>query len=143
VINEILSLSENDRILEKINETDGRNRSEQASYLGQSSQFIRDIYERGTNIVDGNLIVPREKLTVSEPLAITTQDYAVERLGRILQYVERAKELAPIVLEYGNKIAGATADGETKLKIFGWMYDSLEGKIGFLARDENNPFGEK
>jgi hypothetical protein len=40
-VNEILSLSENDRILEKINETDGRNRSEQASFLGKSSQFAR------------------------------------------------------------------------------------------------------
>jgi hypothetical protein len=127
-INEILSFSENDRILEKINETDGRNRSEQASYLGQSSQLVRDIYERGANIVDGNLIVPQEKLSDSPPLAITTKDYAVENLGRILQDENRAKELAPIVVEYGNKIAGITADGETKLKVFGWMYDSLEGK---------------
>lgn len=142
-INEILSLSENDRILEKINDTDGRNRSEQASYLGQSSQFVRDIYERGANIVDGNLIVPQEKLTISEPLAITTQDYAVSRIGKILQDEERAKELAPVIVEYGNKIAGGGSDGETKLKVFGWMYDSLEGKSGSPSRDENNSFGEK
>ena len=127
-INEIFSFSENDRILEKINETDGRNRSEQASHLAKSSQFVRDIYERGANVVDGNLIVPQEKLTVSPPLSITTQDYAVSRIGKILQDEERAKELAPVVVEYANKIAGLTADGETKLKVFGWMYDSLEGK---------------
>ncbi len=127
-INEILSFSENDRILEKINETEGRNRSEQASHLGRASQFIRDIYEHGGKLVDGNLIVPQEKLTDSPPLAITTKDYAVEKLGKILQNEERAKELAPIVVEYGNKIAGMTADGETKLKVFGWIYDSLEGK---------------
>ena len=42
-INEILAYSENDRTLEKINQTDGRNRSEQASYLGKTSQFVRDI----------------------------------------------------------------------------------------------------
>lgn len=142
-INEILSFSENDRILEKINETDGRNRSEQASYLGQSSQFIRDIYERGGTVVDGNLIVPQEKLTATEPLAITTQNYAVEKISKILQDEERAKELAPVVVEYGNKIAGSTADGETKLKIFGWMYDSLEGKGENPHRDENRFLAEK
>jgi len=142
-INEILSFSENDRIFEKINETEGRNRSEQASYLGQSSQFARDIYERGANVVDGNLIVPQEKLTVSEPLSITTQNYAVEKLGKILQNEERAKELAPMVVEYGNKIAGLTADGETKLKVFGWMYDSLEGKNETNERDENKTVEEK
>lgn len=142
-INEILSFSENDRIFEKINETDGRNRSEQASYLGQSSQFARDIYERGANIVDGNLIVPQEKLSVSEPLSITTQNYAVEKLSKILQNEERAKELAPVIVEYGNKIAGLTADGETKLKVFGWMYESLEGKNENLERGENNSVGKK
>ena len=134
-INEILSFSENDRFLEKINETDGRNRSEQASYLGQFSQFTRDIYERGAHIVDGNLIVPQEKLTDSQPLQMTTESYAVGRIGKVLQNEERAKELAPVVIEYGNKIAGMTADGETKLKVFGWMYESLEGKTDFGARE--------
>ncbi len=142
-INEIFSFSKNDRILEKINETEGRNRSEQASYLGGVSQFARDIYERGAKVVDSNLIVPQEKLSVSEPLSITTQNYAVEKLGKILQNEEQAKELAPVVVEFGNKIAGLTADGETKLKVFGWMYDSLEGKNENLARGENNSVGNK
>ncbi len=134
-INEILSFSENDRVLEKINETDGRNRSEQASYLGQFSQLTRDIYERGANVVDGNLIVPQEKLTDSQPLQMTTESYAVNRLGNIFQDEGRAKELASVVVEYGNKIGGITADGETKLKVFGWMYDSLEGKTDFGGRE--------
>ncbi|NJM52713.1 MAG: hypothetical protein HC846_04545 [Blastocatellia bacterium] len=142
-INEILSFSENDRILEKINETYGRNRSEQASYLGGVSQFARDIYERGGKLVDGNLIVPQEKLSVSAPLSITTQDYAVGKLEKILQNEERAKELAPVVVEYGNKISGLTADGETKLKVFGWMYESLEGKYETGERDEYNSVGNK
>jgi hypothetical protein len=142
-VNEIFSFSENDRILEKINDTDGRNRSEQASHLAKSSQFVRDIYERGANVVDGNLIVPQEKLTVSPPLSITTHDYAVSRIGKILQDEERAKELAPVVVEYANKIAGLTADGETKLKVFGWIYDSLEGKNENLQRGENDTFADK
>lgn len=142
-INEIFSFSENDRMLETINDSGGRNRSEQASHLAKSSQFVRDIYERGANIVDGNLIVPQERLTVSPPLSITTQDYAVEKLGKILHDEERAKELAPVVVAFGNKISGLTADGETKLKVFSWMYDSLEGKSESLERDENNFSGEK
>ena len=137
-INEILAYSENDRTLEKINQTDGRNRSEQASYLGKTSQFVRDIYERGANVVDGNLIVPQENLSVSQPLAITTQDYAVERIGKILSDESKAKEIAPSIVEYGNKIAGTTADGETKLKVFNWIYESLEGKTDFLGREDDN-----
>ncbi|MGI8545111.1 MAG: DUF488 family protein, N3 subclade, partial [Aridibacter sp.] len=137
-INEILAFSEIDRTLEKINQTDGRNRSEQASYLGKTSQFVRDIYERGGNVIGGNLIVPQEKLSVSQPLTITTQDYAVERIGKILHDESKAKEIAPIIVEYGNKIAGTTADGETKLKVFNWIYESLEGKTDFLRREDDN-----
>ena len=66
---------------------------------------------------------------------MTTESYAVGRIGKVLQNEERAKELAPVVIEYGNKIAGMTADGETKLKVFGWMYESLEGKTDFGARE--------
>ena len=61
-IAEILAVSETDRLLESISQTDGRNRSDHASYLGRSSQFVRDLYERGANVVDGKLIVPRENL---------------------------------------------------------------------------------
>jgi hypothetical protein len=142
-INEILAVNENDLLLENINQTDGRNRSEQASYLGKSSQFVRDIYERGANIVGGKLILPQEKLTISEPLAITTQDYAVKRIGNILKDESKAKEIAPDVIEYANKIAGEGADGATKLKVFNWIYDSLEGKIEFLEVAENERSAER
>ncbi len=141
-ITEILSISETDKLLEKINQTDGRNQSEQASHLGKFSQFVRDVYERGGNVVGGNLIVPKETLTLSPPLAVTTQDYAVKRLGDILKDESKAKELAPTIIEHGNIIAGATADGETKLKVFAWMYDALEGKSEFLKSEENTRFGE-
>jgi hypothetical protein len=134
-INEILSLSENDKLLETISQTDGRNRSEQASFLGKSSQFVRDIYERGANVVDGKLIIPTENLNSAKPLSVTTQEYAVKKLGEVLKDESKAKEIAPLVVEYGNKISGLTADGETKIKVFNWVYDSLEGKNEFLDRD--------
>ena len=141
-ITEILSISETDKLLETINQTDGRNQSEQASHLGKFSQFVRDVYERGGNVVGGNLIVPKETLTLSPSLAVTTQDYAVKRLGDILKDESKAKEIAPTIIEHGNLIAGATADGETKLKVFVWMYDALEGKSEFLKSEENARFGE-
>lgn len=136
-IGEIIAVSETDKLLEKINETDGRNQSDQATHLGKLSQFVRDIYERGGNVIDGKLIVPKENLTSPAPLAVTTQDYAVGRLVGIVKDESKAKELAPQILDYGNKIAGATADGETKLKVFAWMYDSLEGKTQFLPNETN------
>lgn len=139
---EILSISETDKLLETINQTDGRNQSEQASHLGKFSQFVRDVYERGGNVVGGNLIVPKETLTLSPPLAVTTQDYAVKRLGEILKDESKAKELAPTIIEHGNLIAGGSADGETKLKVFAWMYDALKGKSEFLKSEENARFGE-
>lgn len=139
---EILAVSETDKLLEKINQTDGRNQSEQATHLGKFSQFVRDVYERGGNVIDGNLIVPKETLTLSPPLAVTTQDYAVKRLGDILKDESRAKEIAPTLIEHGNLIAGATADGETKLKVFAWMYDALEGKSEFLKSEASGQTNE-
>lgn len=137
-ITEILSISETDKLLETINQTDGRNQSEQASHLAKLSQFVRDVYERGGNIINGNLIVPKETLSLPPPLVVTTQDYAVERLGDILKNESKAKELAPTIIEHGDKIAGGNADSETRLKIFTWMYDALEGKSEFLKGDEAN-----
>jgi uncharacterized phage-like protein YoqJ/uncharacterized protein YeaO (DUF488 family) len=136
-IAEIIAVSETDKLLEKINETDGRNQSDQATHLGRLSQFVRDVYERGGNVIDGKLIVPKENLTFPAPLAVTTQNYAVGRLAGIVKDESKAKELAPQILDYGNKIAGGSADGETKLKVFAWMYDALEGKIEFLPNETN------
>ena len=102
--------------------------------MGKTSQFVRDIYERGANVIGGNLIVPQENLSVTQPLAITTQDYAVERIGKILSDESKAKEIAPSIVEYGNKIAGTTADGETKLKVFNWIYESFRGQNRFSRK---------
>jgi uncharacterized phage-like protein YoqJ len=138
-IAEILGTSETDKLLERINQTDGRNQSEQASHLGKYSQFVRDIYERGGTMAEGKLIVPKENLSLAPQLAVTTESYAVERIGKILNDESRAKEIAPQIVEYGNRIAGlSTSDGETKLKVFAWMYDALEGKSVLLGGDPHN-----
>lgn len=124
----ILSQTATDEALRGLNETDGRNQSEQASYLAAESPHLRDIYERGGTVVDGVLTVPRENLTASPEIEITTARAAVERLTRITNDTAKAKELAPQFVEMGERIAGSQPDGETRLKVFGWLYRHLEGK---------------
>ena len=124
----ILSQTSTDEALNGLNQTDGRNQSEQASHLAAESPFLREIYERGGTVVDGVLTVPRENLTAPPEIEITTQRAAVERLTRITGDSDKAKELAPQFVEMGERIAGSNADGATRLKVFGWLYRTLEGK---------------
>ena len=124
----ILSQTSTDEALRAVNQTDGRNQSEQASYLAAESPFLREIYERGGTVVDGVLTVPRENLTVSPEIEITTTHAAVERLTRITGNADKAKELATQLVEMGEHIAGSNADGATRLKVFGWLYRYLEGR---------------
>ncbi len=124
----ILSQTSTDEALRALNQTDGRNQSDQASYLAAESPFLREIYERGGTVVDGVLTVPRENLTVSPEIEITTTHAAVERLTRITGNADKAKELATQLVEMGEHIAGSNADGATRLKVFGWLYRTLEGR---------------
>jgi hypothetical protein len=131
----ILSQTSTDEALRLLNQSDGRNQSEQASFLATESPFLRDIYERGGTVVDGVLTVPRENLTVSPEIEISTMHTAVERLTRITGDAAVARELAPQFVEMGASIAGSHADGETRLKVFGWLYRTLEGKQELLQPD--------
>jgi hypothetical protein len=124
----ILSQTSTDEALNGLNQTDGRNQSEQASHLAAELPFLREIYERGGTVVDGVLTVPRENLTAPPEIEMTTQHAAVERLTRITGDLDKAKELAPQFVEMGALIAGSNADGATRLKVFGWLYRTLEGK---------------
>ena len=134
-ISDILSVSRSDLILSKIGDTEGRNRSEHASHLNEHSQFVRDLYERGSVVRDGVLISPKEIPSPSPPLAVTTAEYAVKKLQRILSE-SKAKELAPQILEHGKAIAGNSADREPQIKVFNWIYGALEGKHDLLKADE-------
>jgi hypothetical protein len=124
----ILSQTATDEALRELNQTDGRNQSEQASHLAVESPFLREIYERGGTVVDGVLTVPRENLNAPPEIEITTVKAAVERLTRITGDSNKAKELAPQFVEIGERVAGSNADGATRLKVFGWLYRTLEGK---------------
>lgn len=140
-INEILSVTRSDLILSKLEDTEGRNRIEHASHLNGYSQFARDLYERGGVIRDGVLISPKETPSSSPPLAVATIEYGIKKLAPILDE-SRAKELAPKIVDFGSKIAGATADRDTKIKVFNWIYGALEGRQEFLRRDDNSPATE-
>ncbi|MBA4121590.1 MAG: hypothetical protein H0X72_03895 [Acidobacteria bacterium] len=128
----ILSQTSTDESLRAFDQTDGRNQSEQASHLAKESPFLREIYERGGTVVDGVLTIPRENLDAAPEIEITTQRVAVERLTRITGDSDKAKELAPQFVEMGVSIAGSNADGATRLKVFGWLYRTLEGKQELL-----------
>jgi len=134
-VNEILSVGRSDLLLAKLEDTEGRNRSEHASHLNGHSQFVRDLYERGATIRDGVLISPKENPSSSPPLAVATNEYAFRRLSGLVNE-SRAKELAPQVVEHGKRIAGGSADRDTKIKVFNWIYEALEGRSELLSRDQ-------
>lgn len=141
-ITEILSFSENDRLLARIDDTDGRSRGEHSDYLNRFSQFAREAYEQGATARDGILVVPTDGPALAKPLAISTNEHAVKRLTRILGDEKRAAELAPEIVEAGHKIAGFSPDRETTLKIFSSIYESLEGKYDFLPNDQTGERNE-
>lgn len=130
-INQILSVSKSDLVLSKLDDTDGRNRSEHASYLNGTSQFLRDKYERGGTVQSGVLILPKESHDLRSPLHLATLNYGVNRLEPLIGS-ERAREIAPEILLYGKTIAGRNSDRETEAKVFRWIYDALDGKHELL-----------
>lgn len=134
-INEILSVGRSEMLLAKLEDTEGRNRSEHASHLNGHSQFLRDLYERGAVVRDGVLISPKDNASVAPPLVIATNEYAVKKLSVVLNE-SQAQELAPQIVEYGTRIAGSSADRDTKIKVFNWIYGALEGRNDFLPSDE-------
>lgn len=131
----ILGQTSTDEAMHELNFSDGRNQSEQASFLAAQSPFLREIYERGGTVADGVLTVPRENLSVSPQIEIATTHTAVERLTKLTDDTEKAKELSPQLVEMGERIAGSNPDGQTRLKVFGWLYRVLEGKQELLATD--------
>lgn len=132
----ILGQTATDGALLALNQSDGRNQSEQASYLARQSSFLREIYEQGGTVRDGLLTVPKENLSVPTEIQIATIQTAVERLTRITGDSAKAKELAPQLVEMGERIAGSQSDNETRLKVFNWLYNSLGSKQDLLSNDK-------
>jgi uncharacterized phage-like protein YoqJ len=129
----ILGQTTEDALLARLNQTDGRNQSEQASFLGEHSSFARDIYERGGTIHDGVLIVPKENSSLPPQMEIATEHHAVGELKQILGDEAKAKELAPQLVEAALKIAGKSADGKARLATFQWIYGVLKNEQNLLG----------
>lgn len=140
-INEILSVGRSEMLLAELEDTKGRNRSEHASYLDGQSQFARDLYEHGAMVRDGVLISPKENPSAASPLALASNEYAVKRLSPLLGE-SRSKELAPQIVEYGMRIAGSSADRDTQIKVFNWIYGAIEGRNALLLSHEKRPENE-
>lgn len=131
----ILGQTSTDEAIRQMNQSEGRNGSEQASFLAAQSPFLREIYEHGGTVADGILTVPRENLSLTPEIEIATTHTAVERLTKLTDDAEKAKELAPKLVAHGEQIAGSNTDGQTRLKVFGWLYRVLEGKQELLPND--------
>ncbi len=108
-----------------LDDSDYRTPVEQAQHLNQTSQDLRDLYERGTVLKGDTLVLPAEAHELNEERAtpfLTTLAYAQQK---IIQ-PEQAKEF----YELARTISGDTADARTELTVFRIYYDRLN-------RDEN------
>ena len=83
-VNEMLSFSKSDLLLSRLDDTNGRNQSEHASYLNGQNQLLRDLYERGGTVKDGILIIPKDIQEMKSALQVATQEYGVGRLEPLI-----------------------------------------------------------
>lgn len=100
-----------------LDDSDYRTPPEQADWLGQQSQTMRDLYEHGAEVKGDILLIPAEAHELSEEreqMFITSLPYALERIGDPAQ----AKEFHTLA----KMIAGETADPRTVMEVFRHYY---------------------
>ena len=74
----ILGQTPTDTVMRELNQSDGRNQSEQASFLAAQSPFLREIYERGGTVVGDVLTVPKEDLSLAPEIKIRSEEHTSE-----------------------------------------------------------------
>jgi MobL relaxases len=101
-------------------ETGYRTPTEQSDWLGQESQNLRDLYERGATVKGDTLIIPAEEHELpadrDQPF-ITSLSFA---LGKI-ESREQAQEFHTLA----KMIAGETADARSEIEVFRYYYTQL------------------
>lgn len=123
------------------NAPEDRTRAEHAGHLHNISQDARDLYERGATVYGDVLVIPREsvgKATSADQVRAGSHAHAVREFTPLVGE-ERAKEVAAEFVELGRRIAGRTADGDTRLVVFRAFYNeiTLDAAIGkFRTRAE-------
>ncbi|MBL8168617.1 MAG: hypothetical protein JNJ50_10710 [Acidobacteria bacterium] len=104
----------------ELDHPDYRTPVEQANWLNEHSQTMRDLYEHGAGIKGDVLIIPAEEYELSderEKPFITTLFYALQKIDDI----ERAREFHELALA----ISGETADARTQIAVFKTYYDRI------------------
>ncbi len=93
---------------------------EQANWLNEHGQAMRDLYEHGAGIKGEALVIPAEEYELSDERKrpfITTLSYALQKIDDI----ERAREFHELALA----ISGETADARTQIAVFKTYYDRI------------------
>ncbi|MBL8204736.1 MAG: hypothetical protein JNM09_10945 [Blastocatellia bacterium] len=114
-----------------LSDSDYRTPYEQADWLGQQSQTLRDLYEHGASLNGDVLTLPAEEHelpTAHEQPFITSLPYAVARIGN-------AKQAADFHA-LAKSIAGETADVRTEIEVFRHYYTQLKAADSNTARAE-------
>ncbi len=114
-----------------LEDTEYRNPQEQADWLGQQSQTLRDWYEHGASLKGEVLYLPAEEHelpNINDQPFITSLSYAVTRLSN----TEQAAEFHGLA----KAIAGQTADVRTEVEVFRHYYAQLKGSDKAATRAE-------
>jgi hypothetical protein len=120
----------------ELDHPDYRTPVEQANWLNEDSQTMRDLYEHGAGIKGDVLVIPAEEYELGDERVkpfITTMSYALEKIDDI----ERAREFHELALAIG----GETADARTQIAVFKTYYDRIrhsEREDRFPKADETD-----
>lgn len=120
----------------ELDHPDYRTPVEQANWLNEHGQTMRDLYEHGAEIKGDVLVIPAEEYELGDErgaLFITTLSYALEKIDDI----ERSREFHELALA----ISGETADARTQIAVFKTYYDRIrrgEREDRFHKADETD-----
>ena len=104
----------------ELDHPDYRTPVEQANWLNEHGQTMRDLYERGAGIKGDVLVIPAGEHELSDERErpfITTLSYALQKIDDI----ERAREFHELALA----ISGETADARAQIAVFKTYYDRI------------------
>jgi hypothetical protein len=107
-----------------LDNTDYRPPRDQASWLGEYSKSLRDLYEHGAEVKGDTLIIPAEEHEVQDErdhIRVISISHAFDKI--------RDPELAVEFHSLARAIAGETADTGTEIKFFKQYYDLIERDV--------------
>ncbi|MBS1808791.1 MAG: hypothetical protein JST84_11410 [Acidobacteria bacterium] len=114
-----------------LDDPDYRSPYEQADWLGQQSQSLREFYQHGASLKGDVLTLPAEEHEIAaseEKPFITSLPYAVTRIGN----PEQAAEFHTLA----KAIAGQTADVRTEVEVFRHYFAQLNLTDRTASREE-------